>query len=106
MPDLRSHASAVSDGDVFVEAGGKKIRFAIISAPFVGHTVNSADRIANEQPSFQAALSAGEFVSNERKMLDKNRPRRERPFPNSTKTDLFVRSVRRAAVRNHKPASL
>ena len=95
MPDLRPHAAAVGDGDVFIQTGSEEIRFAVIAAPFVGHAVNSAERVTNQQAGFEPAFSAGDFVGDEREMFDKDRAGRERPF-SSCRKSRFVRQECRA----------
>src|SRR5258707_1162317 len=55
MPDLRPHAAAARDGDVFIQTGGEEICFAIVAAPFVGHTIDGADGVTNEQAGFKPA---------------------------------------------------
>ncbi len=106
MPYLRPDAAVICDGDVFIQTGGEEIRLAIIVAPLVGHTINGADRVANQQPRFEPALIAGDFIGNELEVFDKNSASRERPFSIGRKADLFARGEGRAIIRYDEPATL
>jgi len=105
VPGLRSPASHRFDRNRFTQIGLEQFGVAVVRPPFVGHAIDPASAVPNQQTRFKTPLEGRlGFVGGQLKMLHEDGAIGKPPFAGGGKRDLFPRRIRFA--RNRNPAQL